>query len=69
MGRISVPINNLAQDEALSLALLGGFSMNLSGDEIRIAIQKGKALLAYLVLSPTQNESRERVAGPCTGRA
>ncbi len=63
MGRISVPINDLAQDEALSLALLGGFSMNLSGDEIRIAIQKGKALLAYLVLSPTQNESRERVAG------
>ncbi len=47
----------------MSLALLGGFSMSLKGDEVKIAIQKGKALIAYLVLSPTQNESRERVAG------
>ena len=51
------------RDDALSLALLGGFSMNHDGEEIRVAIQKGKALVAYLVLSPTQNESRERVAG------
>lgn len=63
MGGASVQNNSTAQDGIVSLALLGGFAMNLSGDEIRIAIQKGKALIAYLVLSPTQNESRERVAG------
>ena len=63
MGRNSVPNDPPAKDDLLSLALLGGFAMNLSGEEIRIAIQKGKALIAYLVLSPTQNESRERVAG------
>ena len=63
MGRKLASNNSPVQDKMLSLALLGGFAMNLSGDEIRIAIQKGKALIAYLVLSPTQNESRERVAG------
>ena len=63
MGRTSVQKDRPAKDELLTLALLGGFAMNLSGEEIRIAIQKGKALIAYLVLSPTQNESRERVAG------
>lgn len=63
MGGNSVPGKELEPVEATSIALLGGFSMTLRGDEIKIAIQKGKALIAYLVLSPTQNESRERVAG------
>lgn len=63
MGMTWVPSDKVEPQEAMYLALLGGFSMTLNGDEVKIAIQKGKALIAYLSLSPTPNESRERIAG------
>jgi len=48
----------------LRLRLFGGFDAQLApGSTITLATKKGRALLAYLALSPGLSESREKLAG------
>jgi DNA-binding SARP family transcriptional activator len=47
----------------LSVSLLGGISLNFAGRDIRINGRKARAILAYLALSSTGEEARERLAG------
>jgi hypothetical protein len=57
----------------LSINLLGKFSLHVGDHEIELLSRKTKALLGYLALTETQEESRERLIGlfwsEGTGRA
>lgn len=47
----------------LYLNLLGGLTLSIDGREIGFPARKAKALLAYLALSPQQQETREKLVG------
>src|SRR3954447_22229276 len=47
----------------LSVRLLGKLSLHVNGNEIELLSRKTKALLGYLALTETQEESRERLIG------
>ena len=47
----------------LTLSLLGGVSLTVAGQDVRIIGRKARAILAYLALSSTGEEARERLAG------
>ena len=48
---------------ALLVSVLGGASFLFEGREIRLRNRKARAMLAYLALSETGEEQRERIAG------
>ena len=52
-----------SKPSVLSLSLLGGVSLSFAGQDIRINGRKARAILAYLALSSTGEEGRERLAG------
>jgi DNA-binding SARP family transcriptional activator/TolB-like protein len=47
----------------LTLSLLGGASLSVRGQDVRINNRKARAILGYLGLSTTGEEQRERLAG------
>jgi DNA-binding SARP family transcriptional activator/tetratricopeptide (TPR) repeat protein len=47
----------------IGFTLFGTFSLTHAGTEIKLRNRKGQALLAYLLLTPTHKESRERLVG------
>jgi DNA-binding SARP family transcriptional activator/TolB-like protein len=47
----------------LRLSLLGGASLSVGGEDVRINNRKARAILGYLALSTTGEEQRERLAG------
>ncbi len=47
----------------LSVSLLGGVSLSFAGRDVRVNGRKARAILAYLALSGTGEEARERLAG------
>ena len=47
----------------LGISLLGGVSLNFAGQDIRVNGRKARAILAYLALSGSGEEARERLAG------
>lgn len=52
-----------ATSSILSIKLLGKFSLHVGDHEIELLSRKTKALLGYLALTETQEESRERLIG------
>src|SRR6185369_4420192 len=52
-----------ATSSILSISLLGKFSLHVGDHEIELLSRKTKALLGYLALTETQEESRERLIG------
>lgn len=52
-----------ATSAALSIHLLGKFSLHVGNHDIELLSRKTKALLGYLALTETQEESRERLIG------
>jgi DNA-binding SARP family transcriptional activator/TolB-like protein len=47
----------------LVISVLGGIGLSYGGREVRLANRKARALLAYLAMSETASERRERLAG------
>lgn len=47
----------------LAVSVIGGFAISHAGRPVDIPIRKAQALLAYVVLSPTAEESREKLSG------
>jgi DNA-binding SARP family transcriptional activator/TolB-like protein len=52
-----------AESATLSISLLGKFSLHVNDTEIDLLSRKTRALLGYLALTETQEESRERLVG------
>jgi DNA-binding SARP family transcriptional activator/TolB-like protein len=48
---------------ALSISIIGAFSASCGGQELKLKTRKAGAVLAYLALSETKQESRERLVG------
>src|SRR6476646_842180 len=47
----------------LAISIFGGVGVAVGGQELRLPNRKGRALLAYLAVSESANERRERLAG------
>src|SRR3954449_6928199 len=52
-----------ANSATLSVCLLGKLSLHVNNNEIELLSRKTRALLGYLALTETQEESRERLIG------
>src|ERR1700734_1678586 len=48
---------------SLLISVLGGLDLTFAGQKVRLRNRKARALLAYLALSESRLESRERLAG------
>ncbi|HVT52178.1 MAG TPA: BTAD domain-containing putative transcriptional regulator [Dongiaceae bacterium] len=57
------PVESGRPTAEIAFTLFGTFSVTHGGAEIKLRNRKGQALLAYLLLSPTHKESRERLVG------
>ncbi len=51
------------EPQTLSISVIGQFSASCGGREVRLKTRKASAVLAYLALSETKQESRERLVG------
>lgn len=56
-------VRSEAQSATLSINLLGKFSLRVNDRDIELLSRKTRALIAYLALAETQEESRERLVG------
>jgi DNA-binding SARP family transcriptional activator/TolB-like protein len=53
----------VGEPQTLSISVIGQFSASCGGREVRLKTRKASAVLAYLALSETKQESRERLVG------
>ena len=61
-GRGSEPPSN-GDAPKLLISIFGGIGISLGRQELRLTNRKARALLAFLALSDTGRERRERLAG------
>src|SRR5271170_3982532 len=52
-----------AGEPRLSVSLVGRFGLRLDGQPVQLRTRKAAAVLGYLALSETKQESRERLVG------
>jgi two-component SAPR family response regulator len=52
-----------ASEPRLSVSLVGRFGLRLDGQPVHLRTRKAAAVLGYLALSETKQESRERLVG------
>lgn len=48
---------------SVRVSLLDGFALHVEGREVHLNCCKGRALIAYLVLTPSMKETRDRLVG------
>ena len=56
-------LHGAADEPRLAISIFGGVGVAVDGRELRLPNRKARALLAYLAVSETTNERRERLAG------